>query len=192
MNQRPLATITFIMLSFAVTLMAPIFDSSVYGVNGHPREWLSFLPGSPLRHMGLSLICSTFLHINFLHVMTNMIFFTPISLMMERKKTGLFLTLNFFLIHFQVLLLLYLINLVFPMEGKAFSGSSHVIVGLYTLWSLTQKKYGMLFWPLLVIAIGLWDDNSHTLLAHALGFIVGVELLFLGRLWDKLRSKRSN
>jgi membrane associated rhomboid family serine protease len=192
MNHTPVVTITFILISFATTVMAPIFDSSIYGVNGHPTEWLSFLPSSPMRHMGMSIICSPFLHINFLHIVTNMIVFIPIAMMMERKKTGLFLIVNFFFIHFQVLLLLFLINLWLPLEGKAFLGSSHVIIGLYTFWSLANNTYGMLFGPLLVIGIGLWDINYLSLLAHALGLIVGVELLFLGRLCDKLRTKSSN
>lgn len=189
---RPVATISFILTTLAVTFMAPAFDSSFYGVNGHPTEWLSFLPEDPFRQSGLSLLLSPFLHINFLHLMTNMIIFIPVALMMERKKSGSFLALNFFLIHFQVLLLLVLINYVFPLHGKAFLGSSHVIIGLYTLWGFSNKKYGLLAVPLLVLAIGLWDSNSLSLLAHALGFVVGVELLFLGQIWSKLSSKRTH
>lgn len=193
MNHRPLATISFILISFAVTLMAPIFDSSVYGVNGHPTEWLSFLPNDPFRHMGLSLVVSPFLHINFQHLISNLFFFAPVAMMMERKKSGFFLILHFFLIHSQVLLLLVMVNFLFPIGGKAFLGSSHVIIGLYTYWSLASKKYGMLFFALLILGVGLWQSQSPlTLLAHALGFIVGVEILLLGRLRDKLRSKSSN
>jgi len=193
MNHRPVATISIILISFAVTLMAPIFDSSVYGVNGHPTEWLSFLPSEPFRHMGLSLVVSPFLHINFQHLITNMIFLAPVAMMMERKKSGFFLILHFFLIHSQVLLLLVMVNFLFPIDGKAFLGSSHVILGLYTFWSLANKKYGMLFFALLVLSVGLWQSQSPlTLLAHALGFIVGIEILLLGRLRDKLRSKSSH
>jgi membrane associated rhomboid family serine protease len=192
MNHRPVATITFILISVAVTLMAPIFDYSVYGVNGHPTEWLSFLPSEPFRHMGLSLVVSPFLHINFQHLITNMIFFAPVAMMMERKKSGFFLTLHFSLIHTQVLLLLVMVNYFVPLDGKAFLGSSHVVIGLYTYWSLANKKYGMLFFALLMLSVGLWQSQSPlTLLAHALGFMVGVEILLLGRLRDKLRTKSS-
>jgi membrane associated rhomboid family serine protease len=173
--------------------MAPIFDSSIYGVNGHPTEWLSFLPSSPFRRMGLSLIFSPFLHINFQHLLTNMVFFTPVAMMMERKRSGVFLALNFFAIHFQVLLLLVVVNLFFPLYGKAFLGSSHVIIGLYSFWSLTNKKYGMLFFAFLILAVGLWQTQSPlTLLAHGLGFMVGIELLLLGRFWGKFGPKSSN
>jgi membrane associated rhomboid family serine protease len=193
MKTRPLATISFILLSIIITFMAPIFDSSIYGVNGHPTEWLSFLPSSPFRRMGLSLIFSPFLHINFQHLLTNMVFFTPVAMMMERKRSGVFLALNFFAIHFQVLLLLVVVNLFFPLYGKAFLGSSHVIIGLYSFWSLTNKKYGMLFFAFLILAVGLWQTQSPlTLLAHGLGFMVGIELLLLGRFWGKFGPKSSN
>ncbi len=193
MNHRPAATISLILISVAVTLMAPIFDYSVYGVNGHPTEWLSFLPGDPFRHNGFSLVVSPFLHINFQHLLTNLIFFAPVAMMMERKKSGFFLALNCFLVHSQVLLLLVMVNHLFSLDGKAFLGSSHVIIGLYTYWSLANKKYGMLFFALLILGVGLWQSQSPlTLLAHTLGFIVGVEILLLGRLRDKLRSKSSH
>ena len=120
MNKKPIATISFILLSIAGFFIAPIFDYSVYGVNGHPNEWLSFLPNSPLRNMGLSLIFSPFLHINFAHVMSNLIFFIPVAMMMERQKSGIILTINFCLIHFQVLFLLFLLGLIAPIGDKAF------------------------------------------------------------------------
>jgi len=192
MSYRPVATIIIILISFAVTFMAPVFDTSVYGINGHPTEWLSFLPSTPWRHKQLSLFFSPFLHINFLHFINNMVMFTPIAMIIERKKSGFFLILTFFSIHFHVLLLLVLINVLSPMGNKTFLGSSHVIIGLYTFWSLSNKKYSMLFWPLLVIAIGLWDGHSLSLLAHVLGFIVGVEHLLIGRLCNKFCPKRSN
>lgn len=192
MKHRPITTITFFLLSLAVTLIAPTFDSSFYGVNGHPTEWLSFMPGAPLRHMGLSLIFSPLLHINVWHLITSLIVLAPVALMMERKKSGFFLALNFCLIHFQVLLFLVWINMFYPMEGKAFLGSSHVVIGLYTFWSLANKKYGMLSIPLIAISIDLWNSNSLTLLAHTLGFVVGVEILLLGRLWNKVRPQSAN
>ncbi len=85
-----------------------------------------------------------------------------------------------------------MVNYFVPLDGKAFLGSSHVVIGLYTYWSLANKKYGMLFFALLMLSVGLWQSQSPlTLLAHALGFMVGVEILLLGRLRDKLRTKSS-
>jgi hypothetical protein len=57
-----------------------------------------------------------------------MIFFAPVAMMMERKKSGFFLTLHFFLIHSQVLLFLVMVNHVFALDGKAFLGSRHVVL----------------------------------------------------------------
>lgn len=192
MNYRPLVTMALVLTSLIVTLVAPIFDSSFYGVNGHPTEWLSFSPDAPLRHYGLSLIFSPFLHISFLHLLTNMVVFMPVAMMIERKKSGSNLILRFLFIHFKVLIILVIVNALFPLGGKAFLGSSHVVVGLYTFWALNQKKYGMLLVPLLVLGIGLWDFSSLTFLAHILGFLVGVGLFFLGSLLSKLRLKSSN
>lgn len=188
MNHRPVASIALILLSFAVTFIAPTFDSSFYGLDGHPSGWLSFSPQDPLRHMGLSLILSPFLHVNLIHLMTNVIVFIPVAMMMERKKSGSYLTFQFFLIHFLVLILLVLSNLLFPMGNKAFLGSSHIITGLYTFWALANKKYGLLVLPLFIISIGLWENQSLTLLSHSLGFFAGVIFLILGRLHEKLRS----
>lgn len=192
MNYRPIATFFFILASILVTFVAPIFDSSFYGENGHPTQWLSFLPGDPLRQSGLTLLLSPFLHINLSHLLTNIIIFLPVALMMERKISGRRLILDFSLIHFQVLLLLVLVNAFIPLEGKAFLGSSHIVIGLYTFWALDQKKYGMLLMPLLVLGIGIWNSHTPTLLAHMLGFIVGVELLFLRRFWERVRPDSSN
>ncbi len=192
MNYRPVVTIVLILVSFLATLVAPIFDSSFYGENGHPTEWLSFLPTVPLRQSGLTLIFSPFLHINLSHLLTNMVILLPVALMIERKISGRKLILFFSLIHFQVLLLLVLADVFMSLEGKAFLGSSHIVIGLYTFWALNQKKYGMLFMPLLVLGIGIWNSHSLTFLAHMLGFIVGVELLFLCRLWERVRPQHSN
>lgn len=193
MKNKLNATISFLLLSFAITFMAPIFDSSFYGFNGHPIEWMSFLPTSPLRHAGISILFSPFLHLNTQHLLTNLFFFTPIAMMMERKRSGLFLALHFFLIHFQVLLLLVLVNVFYPLEGKAFLGSSHIIIGLYSLWSVANKKFAMMSFALLILVIGMWQgQGALTLLAHALGLLVGIETLFLGRLWVKFRSQPSH
>lgn len=192
MNNRPVATISLILMSIAVTLAAPAFDSSFYGFNGHPAEWLSFSPAAPFRHMGMGLIFSPFLHIHFWHLLTNIVVLTPIALMMERKKSGLYLVLQFIVIHLQVLFMLTLIHSVFSMEGKAFVGSSHVVAGLYTFWSLDRKNYRLLILPLSVIAIGLWDSNTLSLIAHALGCLAGLVLLFINRLWNKTCSQGTN
>ena len=192
MKQRPLITISLILISLVITLMAPIFDNSIYGFNHHPTEWLSFSPNAPLRHWGLSLIFSPFLHMNFVHVLTNMIFFIPVGMMIERKESGRFLAVSFVLLHALVLLLLVMVNLFFSLEGKAFLGTSHVVIGLYTFWSLKTKNFALLFWPLFIIGWGLWEPQPMILLAHTLGLFAGIKLFFWSRLWDKFRSQRSH
>jgi membrane associated rhomboid family serine protease len=192
-NKRPLITISFTLISFTVMVMAPIFDSSVYGVNGHPTEWLSFLPNAPFRHMGLSLFFSPFLHINFQHLITNILIFLPVAMMIERKRSGAFLAVIFFSIHFQVLILLAVIDVFYPLDGKAFLGSSHVIIGLYSFWALTSKKMSMLYFGILLCAVGFFQSQGAlTLLAHTLGLCTGIALLIPDRFGSKLRSKRPN
>lgn len=192
MKYRPLATITLVLASFLVTFIAPIFDYSFYGENGHPTEWLSFLPSAPLRQAGLTLLFSPFLHINLTHFLTNMFFFLPVAMMVERKKSGMKLFLFFIMIHLETLLLLFITNAFIPLEGKAFLGSSHIVMGLYTYWALNQKKYGMMLIPLLVLSIGMWNSHGLTLLAHMLGFIVGVELSIIGRLRERIGPQSAN
>lgn len=188
MKYRPFASVSLILLSFVVTVMISILDTSIYGINGHPTQWLSFLPHDPLRHMGLSLFISPFLHINLMHALFNMIFFIPLALMIERKKSGKFLAFSFFLHHALVLLSLVIVDLFFSLEGKAFLGSSHVITGLYIFWALYNKNYALLFWPLLIIGIGLREPQPLILLAHSLGLLVGVIVFYVIRLWDKFRT----
>lgn len=188
MQKRPYVTIALTLLSLAATFLAPAFDSSIYGVDGNSLEWLSFNPSSPFRHTGAGLIGSAFLHINIRHLLTNMIFFIPVGMMMERKESGFFLAKTFSLIHFQVLVALLLVHFLFPLTNRSFLGSSHVIIGLYTYWALTTQKYGLLLGPLLVLSLGLWDEGHLSLLAHVLGFLAGAHLLLLGRLWRKFRS----
>lgn len=193
MRNRPLATLLIIIITLLVTFMAPIFDSSIYGVNAHPTEWLSFSPAQPFRYYGLSLFFSPFIHLGLQHLIVNIVLFSPIAMMVERKESKRFLLTQYFAIHFQVLILLMVMNLFFPMENKLFLGSSHIIMGLYSYWSLSQKKWGMLFLTFLVLPIGLWQNQSPlTIAAHAMGFLIGIEMLFLCSLWDKIRSKRSN
>lgn len=188
MKYRPFVSLSFILLSFIVTVMITILDTSIYGINGHPTQWLSFTPHEPLRHMGLSLLISPFLHINFMHVLVNMILFIPLALMIERKKSGKFLAVAFFLNHTLVLLLLVLVDLFFSLKGKAFLGSSHVVVGLYTFWALYNKNYALLFWPLLIIGVGFWEPQPLTLLTHSLGLLAGVKIFHFVRIWDKFRT----
>lgn len=193
MKNRPITTICFIAVTFLVTFVAPIFDSSLYGVQGHPTEWLSFLPNAPLRHLGASLLFSPFIHVNFEHLMINLFFFVPMAMIIERKRSGTFLLFSVSLIHFQVLLALFVLSSIFPLEGKAFLGLSHIIVGLFSFWSLTNKKYGLLFLALLIIGVGQWQSqNELTLLAHGLGLVFGVELFFLGRFQNKQRLHGTN
>ncbi len=190
MQKKPWASIILVLLTMIVTFMAPVFDTSVYSVNGHPTEWLSFLPESPFRHYGSGIFLSSLLHMNATHLFTNLFFFTPLALMMERKTSGGYLILKFCALHLLVLLGLVLTHILFPLQGKGFIGMSHLVVGLYAYWGITQKKYGFLFFALAMIGIGLWLDQSPlTHLAHSLGLASGLCLVFLSKLWCKVRPK---
>ena len=193
MKNRPIATLCFILTAILITFFAPLFDVSIYGLKGHPKEWLSFLPNSPWRHYGGSLLASPFLHMSWEHLLTNLVLFIPIAMMIERKRSGLYLAGIFFLLHFKVLVSLWVVQFFIPLEGKAFLGVSHVIIGLFSFWSLSTKRYGLLVFALLILIVGQWQlQSTSTLLAHALGFTMGVLLFFLGRSRDKLRPQRAN
>lgn len=143
--------------------------------------------------MGLSLLLSAFIHINTAHLLTNLAFFLPIAMMVERQRSGLFLAGAWFFIHFLVLLTLTGIAVLFPLGGNSFLGSSHIIVGLYGFWSLERKKYGLLFFALLIISAGLWENQSpFTLVAHFLGLLGGLLLFAIGHLRNKSRLKSAN
>ncbi|MGE3609493.1 MAG: hypothetical protein AB7I27_07895 [Bacteriovoracaceae bacterium] len=193
MKNKPVATISILILTVLITWIAPIFDSSLYGVNGHPTEWLSFYPAHPLNHFGAGLFASPFLHLNGQHLFTNLILFFPLAMVIERKESALFLLKFFILFHFQILLMLICLNEVIPLEGKYFLGSSHIILAFYSFWGLSQKKWFLLGFSLLALMIGYWQGQSHlTTWAHAIGIFVGIETLFLSSFWNKIRPKRSH
>lgn len=193
MKNRPLASLALLALAVLVTFVAPIFDSSLFGVKGHPTEWLSFLPNAPFRLGGLTLFFSPFIHLNPEHLFTNLVMLVPISLMIERKRSAAFLIACFFIIHCQVLLYLWAISFFDAWEGKAFLGMSHVIVGLFSFWSLTNKKAGLFILALLVLGLGQWQaPNTLTFLAHFLGILTGIELFFLSSLYHRTRTKSAN
>ena len=189
MNNRHFFTLFFIILTLAINLLIPVFDDSLFGVQGHPTQWLSFMPAEPLRLFGGSLVLSPFLHLDFKHLLINMVFFIPLAMIIERKKSGRFLALSFLVIHVEVLLLLIVTHFFWSLEGKAFLGLSHIIMGLFSYWALINKKYILLVLVSVVITISQWQtENPLTLIAHASGLVAGVELFILGHLWDKSRS----
>jgi membrane associated rhomboid family serine protease len=193
MTKKPIATISLILTSIITTIAAPIFDYSIYGINGHPTQWLSFMPSAPFRHYGMGILGSPFIHLSLEHLATNMILFIPIGMMIERKKSGSFLFYKFGLIHVLVLSALLIIQVGFSFEGKSFLGSSHIVLGLYCYWSLTNKNYFLLFWTILLIVLGLWQSQGlETLMSHLTGMFVGCLLFAIGKLGSKLRLKSSN
>lgn len=192
-KRRPFATLVLIILCLAITIIAPIFDSSIYGVNGHPTLWLSFMPNHPLRNFGSSVILSPFIHLNFQHLITNLVLLTPISLMVERKTSARLLYGLFAAIHLMVICGLLFSALFFDLNDKGFLGASHIVIGLYAFWAALNKKWGLLLIPFLMIALGLWQAQGQlTILAHTLGLAMGLKLIILHNLWRKLRSHTSN
>ncbi len=189
MNKRPFITLSFIVFTIAINFLIPTFDNSLYGVEGHPAKWLSFMPAEPLRSWGGSLILSPFLHLNLKHLFINLIFFVPLGMMIERKNSGPHLALCILIIHVEVLLLLIITHFFWALDGKAFLGLSHIIMGLFSYWAIMQKKYFMLVLVSAVITYSQWQtENPLTLIAHGLGLVAGFELFVLGHLWEKSRS----
>jgi membrane associated rhomboid family serine protease len=178
---RPISTITLSLLSCLITIGVGLFDSSLYSFDGSPLIWLSFMPESPLRAYGLSLIFSPFLHLNMQHLLTNLFFFIPISMMIEKKRGSLQVFSLFFVHHFLVLILLTLGHFYFNFGGAGFLGMSHILMGLITYWSFTNRHYWPLLVPALFLLVGTYQDQaSLTLLAHIFGVIAGL-VLFIGR-----------
>lgn len=193
MHTKPIATISIILLFIAMTFVAPIFDTSIYGVNGHPTDWMSFMPSSPFRHMGIGWISSPFIHLSLEHLAVNLFFFIPIAMMIERKKSATYLGFLFLVIHFQVLMALVLIDQFYSLEDKGFLGSSHIVIGLYSFWFLHNKRYGLFTVTLTVLVSGLWQSQSPlTTLAHGLGFLIGIVTLIFSHFIAVTRFKRSN
>lgn len=193
MKNRPLATISLILGATLMTMMAPVFDSSVYGINGHPTEWMSFMPSAPLRNSGIGILLSPFIHMNWQHLLTNMIFLTPVALMIERKAGRGYLWLRFFLLHLFVLSALYAAQFIIPMEGKAFLGASHVVTGMFTFWGLTTRSKGMLFLSIAMVAGSAWQSqDSLTIAAHLTGATMGIMLFVVSSLLKKLRLQGAN
>lgn len=188
MNSRPLTTIAFLVLSFGITIGASVFDSSLFGHDGHPTLWLSFMPEDPFRLYGLSIIFSPFLHLGLQHLITNFILLVPVAMMIERKKSGPFLAGLFVTLHLIILATMILLHQFKSMTGAGFLGMSHVIIALITYWSLSTKRYGMLMFAAFILAMGWWQSQSSlTILAHAIGLIVGALLFAVSSSWQKLR-----
>lgn len=186
MKTRPYATITLILLSLIVTLIAPAFDSSIYGVNGSPLQWWSFMPTDPFRQFGLTLLLAPFLHINFEHLLINTILLVPVGLMIERKLSAKHLVLSFLGIHLLAMMLLIASSIFINLSTASFLGTSHIVVGLYAYWAILNRKFSLLIFAAGVLIAGFWQNqNPLTILAHGLGIASGVILFGLGRLRRK-------
>lgn len=191
--KRPILTITISMSCILMTAMAPLFDSSIYGINGHPTLWMSFMPSNPLRLLGLGLITSPFLHINLEHLIVNTFFLVPIAMIIERKYSSLYLLKLFFSLHALVLLQLVLVDTFFQLNGKSFLGCSHIVIGIYSYYFTHEKKFGLLAIPFTVILLGAWQGQGVlTTLAHTLGLASGVCAVYLNIFFNSLRSNRPN
>ncbi|WP_372655710.1 rhomboid family intramembrane serine protease [Halobacteriovorax sp.] len=183
MKKRPIATTSLTLIALAITSMAPLFDTSVYSLNEHPTQWMSFMPSTPFRYMGLTFISSPFIHLNLEHFFVNTLFLLPIGMIIERKKTWTYLAVLFLLVHFQTLLSLIVIDSFYTFQAKAFLGYSHIVIGIYTFWFVKNKKYGSLTLAILILIAGLWQTQSPlTILAHVLGLAAGIVILILERL----------
>lgn len=192
MKNRPVVTITFILMTLLTTFLSPVFDSSVYGINGHPAEWLSFLPTTPFRHYGLGLFFSPFIHLDAAHLFMNLIFFVPVAMMIERKEEKS-LTYIFFIVHFFALSMLFVAAQISPMNQKAFLGMSHIIMGLYFFEALKTKSKGLLFFALCLSGLSFWfTGDAYRNLSHFSGAAAGIILFGLYHFWNKLRLKTSH
>jgi membrane associated rhomboid family serine protease len=186
MKQRPYATLGLILASLVVTATAAIFDGSIYGVESHATDWLSFSPAQPFRQFGLSWLLSAFLHLNINHLVTNLVILIPVALMIERKEKASHLVAISTLIHLMVLISLIIWQFFSTLQGKSFLGSSHLILGLYAYWSLYQRRWNLMILPTGVIIWELWQNQSSLIiLAHILGISSGLILA-------KFRLQRSH
>ena len=186
---RPYLTIFILFCCLIITYGIGALDTSLYGVQGSALNWLSFRPDSFKNLLSLSLVISPFLHLNTTHIVMNFFLFIPISMVIERSYGPKQLALLFVSIHVQVLLFLLLSHYWISLEGKSFLGLSHIILGLFGYWALSKKNVYMTFFALSIIALGKWQGQDNlTLLAHVLGYLVGVELFVIRRSWEKFRS----
>lgn len=193
MKQRPFGTLSLILTSISVTAASAIFDGSLYGVEAQASDWWSFSPTAPMRLWGLTWLLSPFLHVGLAHLLTNLFILFPVAMMMERKDGWPSLVLMSTLIHFIVLIGLFLGAGLWSLEGKAFLGSSHFILGLYMYWGIIQRRWSLLLVPAGVLFWGVWQDQSSLiLLAHVLGAVVGALLGVSGHIRAKLRLKSAH
>ena len=191
MQNRPYASISLAVATLIVTFLAPAFDSSIYGVNGNPVQWMSFMPSGPFRHNGVSLLLAPFLHVNLQHLGINLLLFLPVALMIERKLSGKSLLADFLAIHVLTMVVLVLSAHTFSIGTASFVGLSHIVTGLYAYWSLRQKKYSLMVFALAILLTGFWQDqNPLTILAHGLGLVSGIMLFGAGQLRRVNRSER--
>jgi membrane associated rhomboid family serine protease len=193
MKQRPYGTLSLILLTIIVTAASALFDGSLYGVEAHPADWWSFSPTAPMRLWRLTWLLSAFLHLGPSHLVTNLFILFPVAMMIERKKGPAHLLGMSALIHLLVLGgLLFGISL-WSLQGKAFLGSSHFILGLYMYWGILQRRWSLLLLPAGVLLWGVWQDQSSLiLLAHILGTLAGVGLGVGSHFREKLRLQRPN
>lgn len=188
-SHRPAFTILFVLITVLFTYGISILDTSLYGVQGSPLEWLAFKPIEFNQLFTLSALASPFVHLSTQHLLMNLLLFVPVSMMIERAQGIKFLLALILFIHFQVYLLLIVCHYWINLSGFAFLGLSHIVLGLYGFWALYRKNIGLTVLALAIIIIGKWQGQDNlTLLAHILGYMIGVELFIARRSWDKFRS----
>ncbi len=193
MKQRPWVTIALIILCLLVTLLIPALDTSIYGFSGDPLSWLSFSPTDPFRFWGLSILLSPFVHLNFSHLFTNLIFLVPLALIIERRRSPGQLAMVLGFLHIAGLLCLLLLGAAIALNGKMFLGSSQVLAGLYTFWALGEKKFAFFLIPAGIIVSGLWQGQDQlTILAHGAGVVSGMMLVLVSGSRKKLGAKSAN
>lgn len=185
MKFRPYATLTLTLICLIVTIASQAFNTSLFFFDGSPEKWLSYFTVEPFRHYGLTIVLSPFMHISSSHLLVNLFFLIPISLLIERKKSGQFLIIRFTAIHLITLIFLTL----FASGNQAFLGASHLICGLGLYWSLNRRQWSLLALIIAFVGLGFWEgQNSATILAHGAGALAGALVLVLDQIRSKIRS----
>ena len=116
----------------------------------------------------------------------NLIFFVPLSLMLERAKGSINLIGYLLGIHVTVLLLLSTLTFYRIIPSAYYFGLSHMVFGVLSLWSMQNKKFLLVALMASFLVFQFFETSSSTsVLPHALAFILG---LIHGLFFNKSRQ----
>lgn len=173
--QRYPATLTLLLLCVLATLLGQGLDGSYFGVTGDALSGLSFMPAAPGRLAGLTTLSAALVHQDLTHLLVNLLLLAPIVLVLEKKHGGHATALLVVGLQLLVLLTLLLGHAVMDLSAFAFLGASHLTLGLYAFWGLTEKRFLALGMVAATLAAGFFQQQSSaTLMAHALGASAGL------------------